>query len=421
MSARVDRVIRALVGPVHGGRFAALDGYRGLAAFGVLVYHVRGATVLRGEQARGDVIDNLGNFGVALFFLLSGFLLYRPFSQAMIRRRDGSSADRPLVGRFLLRRFLRVYPAYWLALVGWAFVANEAKRESVKPLRAFFLFGHGFNGLGVAWSLYVEVVFYVFVPVVGSLLWLACRRRRAATALLAQLAVLVAMTAVAYVFRFTVVVGEGGDRLKGTMFPNYLDWFALGMLLAVLSAWQESGYRLPRSLTGLADRAPACFALGAVCYGWIVVILDEAPGFGVEERPAVYASRFTLQAFAAFFFLLPAVLGSRPQRTIRVLAASPLAALGSISYGVYLWHTIAIKALDITARRSASPLDVVKNIVVVSAITIVVATLSYRLLERPALKLAEPARPRRRTARRNGYLGGLNSLATTRSHGGALG
>ncbi len=414
---RVGRVFEMVVGPAHGGRFAALDGYRGLAALGVLIFHVQTATMFR-PDARGDVIDNLGNFGVAVFFLLSGFLLYRPFSEAMVARSGVSMQRRPRVGRFLLRRFLRIYPAYWLALVGWALVATDTERDAVRPIRAFLLIGNGLAGLGVAWSLYIEVSFYVFVAVVGAGLCLVTRKARAGVALLIQIIVLVMMTVGAYVFRLTLVLGPDGDRMRGLMLPNYLDWFALGMLLAALSVWRDAGYRLPRSLTGLADRAWACFVLAALSYAVVVLPMEKVLWGGSPEPPVVYVSRFLFQGLAAFFVLLPAVLGSKDQRSLRVLASAPLAALGTISYGVYLWHTVLIEAVGMKLSRETSYLDLVGNIALIAALTIVAATLSYRLLERPALRVAEPSRHRRRrSGRRSRYLERLDRVAPSGSHG----
>ena len=74
-----QRIVR-VVEPHQGGRFAALDGYRAVAAIGVLVYHVAGnAKLTQGTAPLNAFLANLGNFGVAVFFLLSGFLLYRGF------------------------------------------------------------------------------------------------------------------------------------------------------------------------------------------------------------------------------------------------------------------------------------------------------------------------------------------------------
>src|SRR3954452_12960796 len=96
---------------VRARSFPLVDGLRAVAALLVIVHHagiyaVLGGTdsVLRPYVARLDV-------GVAIFFLISGFLLYRPFVRARFR---SIGAPRPLA--YGWRRFLRIVPAYWVAL-----------------------------------------------------------------------------------------------------------------------------------------------------------------------------------------------------------------------------------------------------------------------------------------------------------------
>src|SRR4051794_40093700 len=91
-------------------RSAPLDGLRGLAALSVLVYHVALATV--GAGAVAGAAGAL-HFGVPVFFVLSGLLLYLPFVRA---RMDGR--PRPSLRRYAVRRLARIVPAYWAALLG---------------------------------------------------------------------------------------------------------------------------------------------------------------------------------------------------------------------------------------------------------------------------------------------------------------
>ena len=102
-------------------RFAELDGYRGIAALMIVLYHAylrdllaRDYTYLVGTPLH-FVFRNL-NAGVPCFFVLSGFVLFLPFARAAIAQRG---AQPP--GHFLRRRALRILPAYYLALgVVWA-------------------------------------------------------------------------------------------------------------------------------------------------------------------------------------------------------------------------------------------------------------------------------------------------------------
>ncbi len=116
-------------------RLDTLDGYRAIAALGVLVYHTAGWVGFMSPQEPGaHLIDNLGNFGVAVFFVISGFLLFRPFVLASL---TGTSP--PETAPFYIRRALRIYPAYWLALIGWALVATPSDRVAGTTIGKFFL------------------------------------------------------------------------------------------------------------------------------------------------------------------------------------------------------------------------------------------------------------------------------------------
>jgi peptidoglycan/LPS O-acetylase OafA/YrhL len=88
-----------------------VDGVRGVAALLVLSYHVTGETKINLRHGRAYELMTHLDIGVALFFLISGFLLYRPFLSA---RTLGT--PRPTFRLFMRRRLLRIVPAYWFAL-----------------------------------------------------------------------------------------------------------------------------------------------------------------------------------------------------------------------------------------------------------------------------------------------------------------
>jgi peptidoglycan/LPS O-acetylase OafA/YrhL len=382
--------ITRVVGDPHSGRFASLEGYRGVAALMVVVYHVRGAIINRSPSARADVIDNFGNFGVAVFFLLSGFLLFRPVSDAMLRRQPPAP-----VGRFLLRRFLRIYPGYWLAIVGWAFFATAEARGDTAPVKAFFLLSTDLTGLGVAWTLAIEVRFYCFLGVVA---WIgprvAARLGSIRSVIRLQVAFLVVMYAAAVAFRVYIVERSDGRFLYGGSMLNYLDWFALGMTLAVLVAWRDSGGRIWAPLASLASHEWACFLCSALCYAAVVRSMVNPFSLSVNEADTAYFFRFAVQGPGAFFLLLPAVLGSADQTVQRGLRRPWPAAVGTVSYGIYLWHKTIVDEVAPHLTKDNAWSTAAFGLVIVVVVSFVVSTVSYRCFERPALALADsPRRP----------------------------
>lgn len=92
------------------GRFPCFDGLRALAALSIVVVHVSAYSGADGLSGFRDLLQRM-DAGVAIFFVLSGFLLYRPFVAAHLHGR-AQPATRP----YLWRRFLRIYPAYLVVL-----------------------------------------------------------------------------------------------------------------------------------------------------------------------------------------------------------------------------------------------------------------------------------------------------------------
>ncbi len=378
---RIERVI----GTPHGGRFASLEGYRAVAALSVVVYHARGSLDPLAVGARMDVVDNVGNFGVAVFFLLSGFLLYLPVS----RRLFGGERQAP-PGQFLLRRFVRIYPAYWLAVIGWAAVVETLGKQQVTPWKVFLLFDGSLRTLGVAWTLVIELWFYMGIAVLSVVLPRLLRRcRTRGTMLRAQLLLLVLMMVVAHGFRSYYTREPALSFHYASWVVGYLDWFAWGMLMAVLVAWTDHGGSLPASLRGLADHEWACFVVAALCYWTIMLVVHSHHSGTAPETRVQYMFRLSVQPIAALMLLIPATLGRRDQPVQRVLRRPVMASLGLVSYGIYLWHTVILRAIkgDPIGGVGGGVWWMLVNLLVVVAITLVIATLSYRLVERPALRL----------------------------------
>lgn len=375
-----------------------MDGLRAVAALAVFVFHAYGNYVVVGGDVNMDLrawLDHLGLFGIATFFLISGFLLYRPFVRSAF---DGRPA--PAVLPFWIRRAVRIFPAYWLALT--AYVQISKPLPSIGDyLTAYALLGNyrrgqQFAGIGVAWTLSIEVAFYVVLPLLALCARAVARRR----SLRIRLGVQLAMLALLYVVGLATRAWWWGQSLdppfnepRGAWFSlrqiNFwlignFDWFALGMLLAVASAWAAGGGRLP-GFVGLLARVPAvCWALAVLSYGLVV---ETSPARGVvnTDLDAVLPEVFV--GLAALCFLLPAVFGDMDAGVIRrVLRTRVAVFLGTISYGIYLWHLLAL--FEVGDWRDAG--DIPNVFVVWSGLalllTIGVATASFYVLERPLIR-----------------------------------
>ncbi len=415
-SAAKNRLI-AFIEPHRGGRFAALDGYRAVAALGVVVFHVGGAPtsdLANNGTLVGGIVGNLGNFGVATFFLLSGFLLYRPF---VVAHFGGNPA--PDTVRFYRHRLIRIVPAFWVALTGWFLLVwsnlPQGHRMSLTPDNLATVYGFaqiyrplfGFAALTTAWTLCIEITFYLVLP---GIAWairevLGSGARSLTNRLRAQLLGIGALMVIGWIYRLTIVgayavapVASGQDN-EHLWLPNFFDWFGLGMLLAVAVAWRDLGNPLPRLTRRVANLGWLCWSAAGVIYLVVVMVRGSTPEVAMganKETLAQLSVRMLLNGLAAFFFLLPGILGTaRNSMVRRGLATAVPAYLGTISYGIYLWHKVWLDWLlgGPDVRWGFWPM-----LAAVLALTVVVASVSWFGIERPLMRFKDPSAPQPRGA-----------------------
>jgi peptidoglycan/LPS O-acetylase OafA/YrhL len=391
-STAVDRQPEAppVVAPPPGHpRFPLLDAMRAIAVLCVVLTHTGFLSGLNEGSWFGDFTARL-DVGVTIFFVISGFLLYRPFVNA---RMNGAPST-PLI-TYAKRRFLRIVPAYWLALT---VLAIGPGLPDVLTGRWWVYYGllqaydpSWFDkGIVNAWSLSTEVAFYALLPLYA---WVAARLARGVRTELALLGLLAGASMVARAFDVAAgrhaVFGTAGT-FQITIGGTFL-WFALGMGLAVVSAWMQGDPVARRpGIVASVERRPWVPWLLAV--GFFVV---AAKGLGVErgrfatQSIAQNAGEHLLYAAVAFCLLLPAVFGEQgggwPRR---VLANRWLASLGLISYGVFLWHNKLAGMLSDAGVGDWLPIGPFPTLtLIVLAVSVPIAVASYQLVERPLLRL----------------------------------
>jgi peptidoglycan/LPS O-acetylase OafA/YrhL len=361
-------------------RLAALDGLRGLAALGIVVLHVW--MFDHGDshggfdpQSAADMAINELRLGVVLFFVLSGFLLYRPFLAAAHGERPF-----PALRSYARRRAARLLPAYWFALAGSFLLLawlHHPLRAGTGELPVFLLFGQNYLA-GTAkhldppmWSLGVEVSFYAALPLVGFLALRAGPRRAAQLALCGGPALAgLAYTALA-------VLLEWPWTATATL-PIHMTEFAAGMAVAVVLQ--------RRSLSRSAG--VVLIALGAVLVAGDAAWHALGSGGGMPQRILR-----DLPAAAGFAMVVAGVAGA-PLRS-RALVTAPVRALGTLSYAIYLWHYVAIMYLR---ARGEWPEDMGSALALTLALTLPVSAVSWFALERPAMRWARRTERRRPVA-----------------------
>jgi peptidoglycan/LPS O-acetylase OafA/YrhL len=365
-------------------RFPALDGLRAIAAFLVVCTHVGFIT---GRNFDDDVLGPIlsrGDFGVALFFLLSGFLLYRPFAAHALGLRP-----HPDVRRFLWRRFLRIGPAMIVFVVitlTWVTQYRVRAADYVHYLLLIQTYDHHDYDPNLAqlWTLSIEVCFYLALPIIARLGW--TRDERPMSAAYRSREVLIIFFLIAPVFTIVQL-----HLLRGTQallwIPAYTDWFALGMWLAMLSCVPETSrifVSARRRLGAWASAPGTCWGIAALCY-----LISTLPvGNPRTLAPALYwqwTAQHYLYGAAAFFLMLPLVLGHHPNIE-RVLGSKFAGFLGNISYGVYLWHVPLMSKIQSALDYKEFDGHFVPTLLAVTAVATAVATASWFLVERPLLR-----------------------------------
>jgi peptidoglycan/LPS O-acetylase OafA/YrhL len=374
-----------------GSRLAGLDGLRALAAFSVLVYHV---SVSCGWTRHGALAPVMAEFkaGVGVFFVISGCVLWLPWARAL-----SGGGELPDLRRYASRRARRILPAYWLAL-SVLLLLPSGPVLGTDTLRYYGL-AQIYNadtvlgGLGNAWSMCVEVSFYLALVVLAIVLASLLTRRRSCVGARAQLAVLSVIAAGSLGWRAALVgsplaaVPHNGFLIM-TALPGFADWFALGMALAVGVTALEAGATVPRALSWALDRPRWCWAAA-----WGLMALAAAAQttdlFLALYGPVVHL----LVGLAALVMVGTAVLTSAtPRRRLPAggwLRWAPCRWLGTVSYGVYLWHMIVLEAVLGTSPRAPahaqSPVRWLGLLVAVSAGSVVCAAVSWYAIERPLL------------------------------------
>jgi peptidoglycan/LPS O-acetylase OafA/YrhL len=380
-----QRVPAAVAPPPGHPRFPLLDSVRALAALAVLVTHTATFSGFSTHTWWGALWHNL-DVGVPIFFVISGFLLYRPFLAA-----DVLNAPRTAARAYAWRRALRIVPAYWLALTVLAWYANLTGVFTADWWRYYFFlqiysFHTIYGGLSVAWTLCVEVTFYALLPLYAMGLR---RPSRSVERIRLETIVLIALAVGSLAVRAVDLSGSQ-SVLTASILENF-DWFALGMLLAVASVALQDGRSIPRALTGLRRHPSVCWVLAVAIYAILAAVVHYPVvprGSLLHELPLNGMIRHVGFGIIAVLIVLPAVLGPPDGLPSRVLRWRALAWLGLISYGIYLWHVPLLgKLLDHGALTWAPHVTFIVLTAATVSATVMAAAASYYVAERPILGL----------------------------------
>ena len=338
-------------------RLQQLDSLRGIAVLLVVLHHWTGWAPNLG----------LGNIGVQLFFVLSGFLITRILLGFKDRRAVGKQGMYQVLLSFHASRAARIWPVFFLT-IALVYAAGD-RFENHKDIAwhallasNFLFFERGEFGSSLAhfWSLAVEQQFYLFWP----LLVLLVPERRFEL-------VVISLVLAAPIARLTLFATGYADFAEYNVLPiANLDSLGLGALAAVWS---------PRlgGIDRMRERALAMLAGACAAVLFVLRLQEPLPANLEQSLYSIVFAWLVLRAKSGFCGPMGHILEWRP-----------LVSLGLISYGVYVYHMFAPRIAGAIMRALETPAELQSGVplfVLSALLTLAAANLSWFLMERPIL------------------------------------
>ncbi len=319
----------------NADRAASLTGLRAMAALLILGTHAAYGTGELSNGYLGALYARL-EIGVPIFFVLSGYLLFRPWVRAAAH-----GTQPPSLRRYVFRRVRRIAPAY-LVVVLTAYSLYQFRDAGPNPGHTwrgllehltltqiyepvYFFAMH--QGLTQTWSLAVEFAFYAVLPLLAALLLTAlCQGVWRPGLLLAGLGCLAAVTPVWLWLQHSI---DWLPSSAGMWLPAHLLYFVGGMVLAVLQV--------------LGTRVQLFIAGPVAALGYLIVSTSLAGDVDSGEV-ALWQTLVKVALYAAIACAVVAALVLCESNGFeRLLSAAPIVWLGEISYEIFLLHVIAME------------------------------------------------------------------------------
>lgn len=371
----------------RNAQVAALTGLRGFAALMVVLVHVSGLTAY--------AWIGLPSYGPVSLFVLSGYLLYRPWAKWGLQ-----SGDRPSLGVFARRRAARIFPAYLVVFFTIVLIYPPARpvnaHDWLSMVTLTWIYENRYlpTSFVQTWSLATELSWYVALPVMAVVTTTLARRRSVRAGFWVTCALLGASVPVSAAWRAWVSTQDNTHAPYSLWLPGFLVCFAGGALVAHVVEGSRAGVVQPVRLRRLAnDRwALLSLALAAALLG--TSALGGPPGF--PDTFAQEQFRLACATAIAFVLLLGAALGA-PETPLNVMLGSrPAAALGRWSYGLFLWHFPLLIMLEDALDYPSGALGFLSRLGLVLAISIPLSAATYAWVERPTIAWSQrPQRERR--------------------------
>ena len=374
-------------------QFPALDTLRVVGAVAVVATHTSfWAGDYTKHGAIGSFLARL-DVGVALFFVLSGFLLSRPW---LARAQAGVGT--PSGPRYYWKRVLRIFPVYIVtAVLALTFIRANSDRGLVDWLVTLGLGDIYVNktlpdGLTQMWSLATEVAFYVVLPLL-MLIGIGKGDRLNPRRVLALLAGMLALTPL-WILSLSAQVPGAEHRSVNEWLPAFTSWFAVGIGLALLHVLYESGRLAPRVRRGvdvLAASPGVCW-VGAFSLLLVAATPIAGPTMLISPSAGDLVIKNALYLGVGGLIVFTGVFAVPSATYARFLSLPSLRHLGHISYGVFCIHLPILHLVMHTTGYELFRGHGLQIFVLTLVASVLASELLYRAVELPFMRLRDVGR-----------------------------
>jgi peptidoglycan/LPS O-acetylase OafA/YrhL len=399
-------------------RIIGLDGVRGLLCLMIAITHV---TTHYSPKTAATWQTGLFGFSLVYFFVLSGFLLFLPYVRNLVDERSGM----PDVTDYVVHRFARIVPCYLVIFlfVNYVLQISYIQNPAIQPvgtddgtgmitdpgqlianltLTQTYFPAYIQTGINPSWSLTLEYAFYASLPLLGFLLFRLRKRSTRNPFVLAALAPLI-LLGIGFVGRSLMPLvfahssttdfillnwGPNWAAVFAKSFLTNADNFALGMLAAIVFVALEHG-ALPERIAKRVRMLSAVAILPVfLVSGVLLVVANQYATMGVSVVAAL------------MILVIVAPLGRGQKTKLAVwLDIRPIRYVGAVSLSAYLWHFPMLLLLGRLGWMAGDTLPgMLRNIVLLLTCTILAATVTYYLIEKPVMNYAKRLRAKKKAS-----------------------
>jgi peptidoglycan/LPS O-acetylase OafA/YrhL len=374
-------------------RFPVLDTVRAVGALAVLTTHT---AFQSGDYVRhgmwGTLLSRL-DIGVAVFLVLSGFLLSRPHLA-----RAAAGLQHPPTGRYYWKRLLRIYPVYLVTVVIALGVIPENDGVGPGGWVGTLLLADSYtadrlpHGLTQMWSLAVEVAFYLVLP--ALMLAAVGRSRRLRPHRVGAVLALLVATSCWWHLSLAAAVDDRTAGVPLMWLPAYLTWFAVGIALALAHVLHQTtavpGPML-RLLSTLGSMPGVCWTVVA---GLMLVAATPlaGPSLLFVATPGQSLGKHLLYAVVGGLVVLTGVFSPPDGRYARLMSMPPLRHLGLISFSTFCIHLPVLRLVMAVTGYDLFDGHGLQIWALTLVLSLVASEALYRLVERPGMRLKDLGR-----------------------------